>query len=86
MNDEEKFLVWSNEHRAWWRPNSAGYTTNLADAGHYNREDAIKICAHSRDGWHSRVIPSEIPVRLDDVQEAAARDIAALEGVIKKGR
>lgn len=61
------YLVWSNEHRAWWRPNSSGYTKQVSDAGRYSREKAISI-AHGR-GWPTKGIPDEVPVREDDAIE-----------------
>ena len=39
-----KYLIWSNEHRAWWRPNNNGYTTQYSQAGQYSEQEAIKIC------------------------------------------
>ena len=69
---EEQYLVWSNEHNAWWHPKSAGYTKSHAAAGRYSRAEAVQICALARDGWDSRPIPSEIPVRAADVETAAA--------------
>ena len=38
------WLVWSNEHRAWWGPNNSGYDTDIASAGRYTLEDAQKNC------------------------------------------
>lgn len=64
-----EYLIWSNEHRAWWRPKSQGYTVRTQAAGRYTREEAIAICASTRDGWRSETAPSEIPVALDDVIE-----------------
>lgn len=66
---EEPYLVWSNEHRAWWRPNSAGYTTHVSAAGRYSRDEAIGIAKGARDGWSWRDshIPDEIAVREADV-------------------
>ena len=29
------YLIWSNEHRAWWRPNAKGYTVHIKTAGRY---------------------------------------------------
>lgn len=63
----DAYLVWSNERRAWWRPRCAGYTTQLAQAGRYSRDEAIDICAFSRDGYSRWMIPTEIPLRLDAV-------------------
>jgi hypothetical protein len=56
------YLIWSNEHRAWWRPNNAGYTTKFEATGRYSREDALRTCALGRDGWGRNETPSEIPV------------------------
>lgn len=61
----DAYLVWSTKHSAWWRADRAGYTTSLAQAGRYGRDEAIDIAATSRDGYTSRMIPDEIPVRLD---------------------
>lgn len=30
---EQKWLIWSNEHGAWWRPKSLGYTRIIGEAG-----------------------------------------------------
>jgi hypothetical protein len=39
-------LIWSDEHKAWWRPDAAGYTTVRDNAGRYHIEDARKRTAH----------------------------------------
>lgn len=67
---EQEYLVWSNEHGAWWRPKSAGYTRNRDEAGRYTRREAISICANARNGFGADAMPSEIPVPLDDLDEA----------------
>lgn len=70
------YLVWSDEHRAWWRPNKCGYTVKLEAAGHYTRGEALMICAHARDGFKDGERPSEIPVRLEDATACVtAREI-----------
>ncbi len=58
------YLVWSNEHRLWWRANSSGYTTDMRRAGRYTREEAISIC-RGRDQDHGKPLP-ELPIREDD--------------------
>lgn len=39
------YLIWSNEHRMWWRPDGRGYTDSLDEAGRYVRETAERIVA-----------------------------------------
>lgn len=59
-----KWLIWSNEHTAFWRPNSAGYTTHAEAAGRYTESEAMDICRNAR----SRVPglpPPETMVRED---------------------
>ena len=68
-----KYLIWSNEHGAWWRPNSAGYTTFLESAGRYPRDRAIEIAARARDGWRPGTPPPEIAVAEADVLEQASK-------------
>lgn len=38
-----KYLIWSEEHGAWWRPSSAGYTTSMKRAGVYSDAPAHRI-------------------------------------------
>jgi hypothetical protein len=38
------WLVWSNEHRAWWGPNNCGYYRVIDAAGRYTLEAALANC------------------------------------------
>ena len=59
------YLIWSNEHRAWWRPKAQGYTDSHERAGRYTREEAV---AHSRvRDQHSGEPLPELPIREDDL-------------------
>jgi hypothetical protein len=65
---EGLYVIWSNYHRAWWRPNSAGYTTDIRGAGRYSRADALSIVAAARDGWRDPdQAPTELPVAMNDL-------------------
>lgn len=74
----EPYLVWSNEHRAWWRANGQGYTTSIEHAGIYTRDRALDIARTSRDGWSIHGVPDEIAVAAADIQARARAAIRAL--------
>jgi hypothetical protein len=62
-------LIWSNEHNRWWVAGGWGYTAGLSAAGHFSREQAIRICRQALPtAMHIGRI-SEIPVRLADLDE-----------------
>lgn len=37
------WVIWSEEHKAWWRPECAGYTNELRRAGRYTELRAKEI-------------------------------------------
>jgi len=64
----EPYLVWSNQHRAWWRPESRGYTTDIRGAGWYTRDEAISISGQARDGWGDpSKAPDELAIAINDL-------------------
>ena len=64
---DDAYFIWSNEHRAWWRPNSCGYTDNLAEAGTYSQIAALIICGNALAGWREGALP-ELPIRAADLK------------------
>lgn len=62
------YLVWSNEHSAWWGPNRSGYYTMMESAGRYSRDEALKICVNARGGRRYNENPSEVPILLSDAE------------------
>lgn len=74
------YVIWSNEHRAWWRADSQGYTVSLASAGRYSRTEAISIASGSRDGWGPNRVPDEIALPAADAYEMLERATAKTEG------
>jgi hypothetical protein len=67
----DRYLIWSNEHRLWWRPNGCGYSRLLAEAGRYSHDEALRICRSARDGWRPGEPPPEIPVLEQDATHCA---------------
>lgn len=65
------YLIWSNEHRAWWAPNRQGYTTDVRAAGRYERSEAISIAGTARGGWERGKNPDEIALPEADAMEQA---------------
>ena len=68
------YLIWSNEHGAWWRNAGRGYTLDVALAGLYPRDEAINICVQARGGWVEGKAPPEIPVAFFDAREIERLD------------
>lgn len=58
---ESKWLIWSNEHSAWWRANQHGYTYARSEAGRYTFEKACQIVANANYGLDGE--PHEAMVR-----------------------
>jgi hypothetical protein len=40
-----QYVIWSEEHGAWWGPGSWGYVTSLRQAGRYSQAAAEAIVA-----------------------------------------
>jgi hypothetical protein len=62
------YLIWSNEHVAWWRPGGLGYTHDPENAGRYERDEALAICRKALPG-SPRGRPNDLPVPEDDLWE-----------------
>lgn len=78
---DDFYLIWSNEHRLWWRPNCCGYTADIGRAGRYSRLDALRQSS-GRDQVPGEPLP-ELPIRLEDILSVLippARPTPAAEG------
>lgn len=70
MTDSEaRYLVWSNEHRGWWRHGGWGYTPDLSRAGRFSRANALAICRGAIPSAAHLGLIAEIPVRETDMQD-----------------
>ena len=68
------YLIWSNEHRAWWKPHSGGYTTDIRKAGVYSREKMLDICDRATLDWSQA--PNEVPVDFERLPPGAIAMLA----------
>lgn len=50
----DRYLIWSTEHRAWWKPFRNGYTTRTDKAGQYSLIEAMAILEDANR--HSKVV------------------------------
>lgn len=63
------WLIWSNEHRAWWGWNGNGYVRSMDKAGRYSFEEANQICK-SANCWIGRDgVPQETMVPVESLPE-----------------
>ena len=49
-DDGRLWLVWSNEHGAWWRGDGRGYTRVLNEAGRWSKDMADDIVDQATQG------------------------------------
>ena len=57
-------VIWSGEHRAWWRANKRGYTTDPATAGRYTLPEAVYETNHCGPEKKIRIEdPPNVPER-----------------------
>lgn len=67
----QPYVIWSNEHRAWWGPNRWGYTPHLREAGLYPRGEALMIARTAGIARQPFTNPNEIALPFDDALEQA---------------
>lgn len=76
---KDLYLIWSNEHRAWWRPDSFGYSPDIRGAGVYSRNEARDICDKATFDWTHA--PNEIVVRMEDLPDEPLMMLAVQLGI-----
>jgi hypothetical protein len=63
--EPKDWLIFSFDHMAWWRPDSAGYTGKVAEAGHYTATEYCRIAERS-DPREKPKMPIHISNATDD--------------------
>jgi len=63
---EGEYYIWSHEHKAWWKENNKGYSTNIANAGIYQTEEARAICSQANmyHGGSVKLNESLVPLQM----------------------
>ncbi len=73
-------IIWSGEHRAYWRANGAGYTVVESEAGHYTQEEAERVTKHCGPEKMIEIRPA--PSSADGLYEVALELRLALWPVV----
>ena len=77
--DTRKYLVWSNEHRAWWGPNYQGYLLTISHAGRYSLREATIICTNANAYLPATSEPNEVMVLApEELTEAGPANLPGL--------
>lgn len=66
------WLIWSLEHRAWWRPNRNGYTRWRDTAGRYTYQQALEIVRDANAHIDKSDTPNESMVPLNETEPKEA--------------
>lgn len=56
-------VIWSDEHRQWWRPDGLGYTPRIEEAGLFDAEEASKRWIHNNEYHHAVRLAAVAPRR-----------------------
>ncbi len=69
------YLIWSLEHKSWWRENRKGYTENRSEAGQYEFDEAIDIVLEANIQENN--IPNEAIVPIEVCAECLGTGVVA---------
>lgn len=72
----EGWLIWSNEHRAWWAPAECGYVSRADLAGRYTFAKAAEVCREAGVDSLGTPLETMVPAPPVDFREEA-RKLAA---------
>lgn len=57
-----RWLIWSREHTAFWRPLKIGYTVSLDEAGRYDTLKAKAIVDQAKQGHDAEALEPELMI------------------------
>lgn len=61
--EQKIWLIWSNEHAGWWKPNERGYTKERSSAGRYTFTQACSIVGGANISKND--VPNEAMIRYE---------------------
>lgn len=73
-------VIWSEEHRAYWRPGAAGYTHHIEKAGRYTLADAKSHTSHCGPEKGIRIRPAPL-----SVTPPPSPDVAGVVEMLREG-
>ena len=82
----ELYLIWSNEHRAWWAPNECGYRKDWREAGLYTHDAAVRICADANSHLSPNQAPHETMIAVSALPPTRAAVAARLADRVAEQR
>jgi hypothetical protein len=74
-----QYVIWSEEHGAWWAPKRNGYTRQLANAGRYQKAEADQIVSEANQysrpplAWSEVAIPDPFSKTQPQIQDTIDR-------------
>ena len=63
----DSWIIWSNEHYAYWAPNECGYRTHIDEAGRYTFKEALRICNSANYKSEDGIPYPKMSVSKDDI-------------------
>jgi hypothetical protein len=61
MSHNDKYLIRSHQHNAWWKPGGWGYTTSLFEAGRFSEDTASDLLRWDQfREWQADGKPNEV--------------------------
>ncbi|AGL19525.1 hypothetical protein [Actinoplanes sp. N902-109] len=76
------YLLWSNEHQMWWRPDARGYTGAIEEAARFTRaaverQVAVSTCDGQLTVRRTNPVTGEAYEQLSEVMVLAPESIGA---------
>lgn len=70
------YLIWSWQHRSWWKAGGWGYTPNVAEAGRFDRDEVDgQLRWDEFREFDNNGFPHEVYIALPPVDEIGGKDV-----------